>query len=199
MFISSSRVYSIKNLENLLSQKKIINKVIKTKKTIDTNFNVLKPKSIYGFSKLASELLIQEFSYAFGIKYIINRCGVISGPWQFGVEDQGFMSLWMRKHIMKSNLKYKGYGGYGHQVRDVLHIDDFCELLAIQIKKINKINNLTFNVGGGSKNVISLFQLTKLCKKITGNKIKIKSDLKTSIYDIPYYVSNNKKIGRAHV
>lgn len=64
---------------------------------------------------------------------------------------------------MKNNLKYKGYGGHGHQVRDVLHIDDLCQLLEIQIKKINKINNLIFNVGGGPKNAISLLQLTKFC------------------------------------
>jgi len=194
IFISSSRVYSIKNLEDLVKNKNNISKKIRIKNKIDTNFDVMNPKSIYGFSKLASELLIQEFSYAFGIKYLINRCGVLSGPWQFGVEDQGFMSLWMRKHIMKNNLKYKGYGGHGHQVRDVLHIDDLCQLLEIQIKKINKINNLIFNVGGGPKNAISLLQLTKFCQKITGNIIKIKSDVKTSIYDIPYYVSNNNKV-----
>ena len=83
----------------------------------------------------------------FGIKYLINRCGVLSGPWQFGVEDQGFVSLWIRSHINKNSLKYKGYGGYGQQVRDILHIDDFCELLLLQIKKFDKIYNNTFNVG----------------------------------------------------
>ena len=75
--------------------KKIIKNKVKLKKKIDENFNVLKPKSIYGFTKLASEMLIEEFSYAFGLKYIINRCGVISGPLQFGRQDQGFVSLWI--------------------------------------------------------------------------------------------------------
>ena len=165
IFISSSRVYSINDLNNLVNNKKILNNEIKLKKKIDEDFNVLNPRSIYGFSKLASELLIQEFSYAFGIKYLINRCGVLSGPWQYGVEDQGFMSLWMRKHISKGKLKYKGFGGYGNQVRDVLHIDDLCRLLIIQIKKITKVNNLIFNVGGGLKNAISLVQLNKICQK----------------------------------
>jgi CDP-paratose 2-epimerase len=196
LFISSSRVYSINSLKNLIDNKKILRKKIKIKKKIDTNFNVLDVKSIYGFSKLASELLIQEFSYVFGIKYLINRCGVLSGPWQFGVEDQGFVSLWIRSHINKNSLKYKGYGGYGQQVRDILHIDDFCKLLLLQIKKFDKIYNNTFNVGGSLKNAISLFELTKFCQIITGNKIKIAINPKTSIYDIPYYVTNNKKVSR---
>ena len=196
LFISTSRVYSINSLKNLINNKKILRKKIKIKKKIDTNFNVLDAKSIYGFSKLASELLIQEFSYVFGIKYLINRCGVLSGPWQFGVEDQGFVSLWIRSHINKNSLKYKGYGGYGQQVRDILHIDDFCELLLLQIKKFDKIYNNTFNVGGSLKNAISLFELTKFCQIITGNKIKIAINPKTSIYDIPYYVTNNKKVSR---
>ena len=48
--------------------------------------------SIYGVTKLSSELFIKKFSYAFGLKYIINRFGVVSGPLQFGKEDQGFVS-----------------------------------------------------------------------------------------------------------
>ena len=70
----------------------------------------------------------------------------------------------------------------------------FRSLLIIQIKKITKVNNLIFNVGGGLKNAISLVQLNKICQKITGNKIKIIISPKTSIYDIPYYVTNNKKV-----
>lgn len=69
-----------------------------------------------------------------------------------------------------------------------------CELILEQINKIDKINNKIFNVGGGIKNSISLKQLTSKVQKITKNNIKIGRKLKTSIYDIPYYVTNNKKI-----
>ena len=48
-------------------------------------------------------MFIEEFSYAFKIKYIINRCSVISGPLQFGKQDQGFVSLWVWKHLIKKN------------------------------------------------------------------------------------------------
>ena len=63
----------------------------------------------------------------------------------------------------------------------------------LQIKKIGSINNLTINAGGGKKNSVSLKNLTKICQKITSNKIKIFSNKKTSNYDIPYYVTNNSQ------
>ena len=62
------------------------------------------------------------------------------------------------------------------------------------MKKINSIYNLTLNVGGGRKSFTSLKNLTKLCQKITSNKIKIFSKKTTSEYDIPYYVTNNSKV-----
>ena len=193
LFLSSSRVFSIDKLNRLVKSKIIKNK-LKIKKKINEDFDTQDPKSIYGFTKLASEMLIKEFSYAFNLKYIINRCGVISGPLQFGKQDQGFISLWLWMHLNKKELSYIGYGGKGNQVRDVLHISDLCDLVYLQIKKIKLINNKTFNVGGGNKSYTSLRNLTKICQNITGNRIKISSKSKTSIYDIPFYISDNSKV-----
>ena len=161
---------------------------------INENFKIDGPKSIYGFTKFASEQLIEEFSYAFGLNYIINRCGVISGPLQFGKQDQGFVSLWVWNHISKKNLKYIGYGGTGLQTRDVLHIDDLTNLIYLQIKRFPKIYNKVFSVGGSTKSYTNLKNLTKICEKITRTKIKFKKIKKTSIYDIPYFITDNRKI-----
>ena len=95
-------------------------------------------------------------------------------------------------------MSYIGFGGYGNQIRDVLHINDLCTLIYAQIKKIDKINNRLFTVGGSTKNSISLKKLTKICEKITKNKIKFKKVVKTSIYDIPYYVSDNHLIAKTY-
>ena len=190
IFISSSRVNSIIEINNIIG-KKNLKKKIKINKRINENFDTLKPKSLYGFTKLASELLIEEFSYAFGLKYIINRCGVISGPMQFGKQDQGFVSLWVWKHILNKNLKYIGFGGHGNQVRDVLHIDDLVSLINLQIKKLNKIYNKKICVGGSKKSNTSLKNLSSICQKITGNKLKYTKIKKTSIYDIPYFITDN--------
>ena len=195
IFLSSSRVYSI-NLLNKLKNK--INKNINKKFLMNKNLSTGGPKSIYGFTKLSSEDLIKEFSYLFKIKYIINRLGVISGPWQFGKQDQGFVSLWLWNHLNKKKLNYIGYGGKGNQVRDVLHIEDVCNLIYKQIKVLKKKHNLLVNIGGGLSNAISLKELTKKCEKMTGNKIKLGSNKLTSDYDIPYFVMDNKKVSKLY-
>ena len=197
IFLSSSRVYSINNL-NKLVKNKIIKNHLRVKKKIKEDFDTQRPKSIYGFTKLSSEMLIEEFSFAFGLKYIINRCGVISGPLQFGKQDQGFLSLWLWRHLNIKKLSYIGYGGFGNQIRDVLHINDLCNLILIQISKFRKINNQTFNVGGGKKSNISLKKLTQICQKITGKKIHIYKSPLTSAYDIPYFIADNSKITKTY-
>ena len=197
IFLSSSRVYSIQNLRNLI--KKInLSKPIIIKKTINETFESSSASSLYGFTKLASEKLIREFSFTSGIKFIINRFGVISGPWQFGKQDQGFVTLWIAKHMFKKKLSYIGFGGHGNQVRDVIHISDVCEIIYYQIKHINKKFNETYNVGGGIKNAISLKNLTTKCQNLTGNKINISKKKRTSKFDIPYYVTDNSKISKIY-
>ena len=193
IFLSSSRVYSIKKLREILKKSKIY-KPLNIKKTINENFETSDPSSLYGFTKLASEKLIKEIFYNRNLKYIINRFGVIAGPWQFGKEDQGFASLWVAKHFFNRKLKYIGFGGRGHQIRDLIHIDDVCNIISLQIRKLKKVHNDTFNIGGGIKNAISLKNLTIKCEKLTKNKISFKKIANTSIYDIPYFVTDNKKI-----
>ncbi len=190
IFLSTSRVYSIKKI---LDKAKNINKK-KYYFKINENFSKESPISLYGFTKLSSEKLIEEYSFSDNIKYIINRFGVVSGPWQFGKQDQGFISLWLWRFINKKKLNYIGFGGLGNQVRDVIHVTDVCELILEQIKKIKKINNKIFNVGGGLNNMISLNELTVKSRQITKNNIHIGKIAKTSNYDIPYYVTDNRKI-----
>jgi CDP-paratose 2-epimerase len=197
IFISSSRVNSITQISKFFKKKDLKQKLM-IKRKINEQFQTLKPKSIYGFTKHASEMLIEEFSFAFGVKYLINRCGVISGPMQFGKQDQGFVSLWIWHHLIKKNLKYIGFGGHGNQIRDVLHIDDLIDLLKKQLKFFNKINNQTFCIGGSSTSYTSLKNLTKLCQKITKNRIKFNKIKETSIYDIPYFITDNSKAIRAY-
>ena len=188
IFLSSSRVYSIDKLLKLKKGNYLINE----------KFDTTGPKSIYGFCKLSSEHLVREFSFLYKIKYLITRFGLIAGPWQFGKQDQGVVSLWVWRHINKKKLSYIGFGGKGSQVRDVIHISDVCKLISLQIKKIESINNFTMNAGGGRLNAVSLKNLTKICQKITSHKIKISSKKTTSEYDIPYYVTDNSKVKKLY-
>ena len=102
IYLSSSRVYAMKNLFKL-----------KKNSSVREDFNVENSKSIYGFTKLSSELLIKEYSYLHNIKYIINRVALVSGPWQFAKQDQGFVSLWVWRHLNHLKLSYIGFGGTG--------------------------------------------------------------------------------------
>ena len=197
IFLSSSRVYSIHELRkftknlNIKKPQKIIRKV-------NENFKTTSASSLYGFTKIASEKLIKEFFFKSNLKYIINRFGVIAGPWQFGKQDQGFVPLWVARHYFKKNLSYIGFGGHGYQVRDTLHINDVCDIIYLQIRKLKLINNQTFNIGGSLKSYVSLKSLTKKCEKLTNNKIKFKKIPKTSIFDIPYYISDNRKVKKTY-
>ena len=197
IFLSSSRVYSIEKLKKLVG-KNILKNPLRVKKVINEKFSTFSASSLYGFTKFASEKLIQEMFFKKKLKFIINRFGVIAGPWQFGKQDQGFVPLWIARHFLKKKLSYIGFGGNGHQVRDILHIDDACEIILKQIKNFKKINNEVFNIGGGIKNAVSLKKLTYKCEKITGNKINLKRISKTSNYDIPYYVSDNTKVNKIY-
>jgi len=193
IFLSSSRVYSIPALNKLVKNQNL-KKNITNKKAINEKFETSLASSLYGYTKLSSEKLIREFSFVNNTNYIINRFGVIAGPWQFGKQDQGFVSMWIARHIFKMKLSYIGFGGYGNQIRDVIHIDDVCRLIHLQILQIKKKFNNTFNVGGGFKNAISLKQLTAKCQKLTNHKINIGKQKKTSIFDIPIYITDNTKI-----
>ena len=198
IFLSSSRAYSINSLNKLNKNKNIIKNPLKIRKSIGLKFDTSSPKTLYGFTKLASEDLIREFSYANNIKYIVNRCGVITGPWQMGKVDQGFVSFFVWNILNKRNIKFIGYGGHGYQERDLLHIDDLNQLIKKQIKKFNKLYNKSYSVGGGIKNLISLKLLKNKIEKVTGNKIKSIPVNRTSIYDIPYFLTEIKAVKKLY-
>ena len=185
IFISSSRIYPLTE-----SNKKFR---LKNNSWFNEKTNTNGIKTLYGFTKYASELLIKEYSYIFNIKYIINRSGIITGPLQFGKVEQGLISLWLWRHLNNLKLDYIGYGGKGSQVRDILYVNDFSLLIKKQILAFSKINNQLFCIGGGKNNSLSLKQLTKRCQGITKNHPQIGSVKQTSKYDIPFFISSNKK------
>lgn len=202
IFLSTSRVYPIKTLSELkyeenstrfsFSDIQEINGV--SEKGISEKFPMDGSRSLYGATKLAAELLIQEYNELLGLKTVINRCGVIAGPWQMGKIDQGFVALWVAKHFFKQKLSYIGYGGKGKQVRDILHVDDLFDLINYQIHNFEKINGQLFNIGGGIDISVSLLEMTKICEEITGNKIQIDSIPETRIADVPIYYTDCSKV-----
>ena len=199
IFLSTSRVYSIPCINKIritetphrfeIDEIQEIDGV--AKEGISEIFPVIQGyRSLYGSTKLASELLIKEFEQSFGLQTVINRCGVISGPYQMGKIDQGVAVLWVAKHYWKKPLQYIGYGGEGKQVRDILHIDDLSILISWQIEHFQSVAGETYNVGGGARNSISLREMTSLCEEVVDSKIEIGSQSQSRPGDIPIYISD---------
>lgn len=152
------------------------------------------PRTLYGATKLCSELILKEYVDMYGLKGVVNRCGVLTGPWQMGKVDQGVIVLWVAMHHYKKALNYIGYGGTGKQVRDILHVHDLYRLLDIEIMDINRHSGETYNVGGGREVSVSLQELTMLCRKHTGNVIPINCVPEDRIGDIRIYLTDNDKV-----
>ncbi len=194
IFLSTSRVYPYDKINELDITETESRFKWKNFKGVSESFSLDGVRTLYGATKLAGELFIREYAEIYGFKSVINRFGVIAGQWQFGKVDQGVFTLWMLAHFFKRELKYIGFGGKGKQVRDLLHVDDVCKLIDWEISNINKINNKVFNAGGGEEISLSLLETTRLCEEITGNKIKITSDINTRPGDLKIYITDNKKI-----
>lgn len=202
IFLSTSRIYPINNLSKisyiegdsrfLISKNQTLSGI--SEQGISEDFPLNGARSFYGTSKLSAELLIQEYVEFYGLNAIINRCGVITGPWQMGKVDQGVVVLWLAKHFWKKELSYIGFGGEGKQVRDILHIDDLYRLIQLQLKDFKTFNGEIFNAGGGLDVSISLKELTEICEELTGNKITIHSVKENRAADIPIYITDNSKI-----
>lgn len=205
IFLSTSRVYPIEALCRIKLVEAGARFEIDTKQAlpgisargISEEFPLAGARSLYGASKLASELFIEEYGAQYDLSMLVNRFGVIAGPWQMGKIDQGVITLWVARHVFEKPLSYIGFGGTGKQVRDVLHIDDVCELIALQIDRLESLRGELFNVGGGRPVSVSLAELTALCRAATGKSIAIAAVPENRAADVPLYVTDNGKIEAA--
>ncbi len=206
LFISTSRVYSIASLraiklEEQSSRFEIVPNQIQSgvsPEGVREDFPTNSARSFYGATKLASEMLIQEYHESYGLEALINRCGVIAGPGQFGKPDQGVFTLWVAAHCFGAPLQYTGFGGTGKQVRDLLHPADFVSLVQSQFTDGRRWDCGIFNVGGGRAGSTSLRELTEVCRTVTGREISIKEVSATAPYDVPVYWTDNSRVSAAY-
>ena len=88
-----------------------------------------------------------------------------------GKVDQGVFTFWLLHHHFERPLTYIGYGGDGHQVRDLLHVDDLVELIDAQLGDPAGWDGFVGNVGGGREVSLSLLETTAICRELTGNEV----------------------------
>jgi len=180
LFLSTSRVYPVARLESHPWREEETRFAWAdqgvpgiSSRGVSEEVDLRGPRSLYGFTKLAAEQLIEEYRETYGLRAVVNRCGVIAGPWQFGKVDQGVIALWVMAHHFRRPLQFIGYGGQGKQVRDALHVEDVCDLIVTQLQDFPAWDGWAGNVAGGVENSVSLCELTRLCEDITGHQIPI--------------------------
>jgi CDP-paratose 2-epimerase len=198
VFLSTSRVYPVAALNavsytesetrfDLAAEQAVAGVSVEG---ISESFPLEGARTLYGTTKLSAELLIAEYASAFGLRAVIDRCGVIAGPWQMGKVDQGVFTYWLLNHHLGRELDYIGYGGRGKQVRDLLHVDDLIALIGEQLQGPEHWAGVTANVGGGRACSLSLLETTELCRELTGNEVSIEPAAETRPGDVPIYISD---------
>lgn len=206
VLLSTSRVYSIAPLASLevtpLNHAfiPVLDSAVPPKGLtphgIDEEFPTLAPISLYGATKLASEAMALEYGETFDFPVFINRCGVLAGEGQFGRADQGIFAYWINAWLRKRPLKYIGFGGLGHQVRDCLHPQDLMPALMQQFAapKIS-LGDRIANFSGGAASATSLRQLSDWCSTHLGSH-PVTSDSTPRAFDLPWVVLNSAKAKR---
>jgi CDP-paratose 2-epimerase len=153
-------------------------------------------RTLYGATKLAAELLVTEYAETFGLATVIDRCGVVAGPWQMGKVDQGVFTHWMASFYFRRPLSYIGFGGAGKQVRDLLHVLDLADLIDDQLQRPEHWAGAIVNVGGGRSVSLSLRETSGLCRELTGNDLAIEADDQNRPGDVRIYISDCEALGR---
>ena len=111
--------------------------------------------SPYGCSKGAADQYVSDYYRIYGIPTIVFRQSCIYGPRQFGIEDQGWIAWFIIAATLKKAITIYGDG---KQVRDVLYIDDLVDLFEVAVRKVEVAKGKVYNVGGGRKNILSVWR-----------------------------------------
>jgi CDP-paratose 2-epimerase len=149
--------------------------------------------SLFGASKVAADVMVQEYGRYFGMPTCCLRGGCLTGPNHSGVELHGFLS-----YLVKCNLEgreYKVFGYKGKQVRDNIHSEDVARFIEafIDAPRIAEV----YNIGGGRSNSCSILEAFQLAEKFSGKKQMFTYVEENRIGDHICYISNLSKM-KAH-
>lgn len=123
----------------------------------------------YGCSKGAGDEYVIDYARIFGLNTIVFRQSGIYGPHQFGIEDQGWLAWFCNALLFDKPVTIYGNG---KQVRDVLYIDDLIEAFDLAFKNIKKTKGKAYNIGGGAKFSLSIWELFEILEKLSGKKFR---------------------------
>jgi CDP-paratose 2-epimerase len=124
----------------------------------------------YGCSKGVADQYVLDYARSYDLPTAVLRMSCIYGPRQFGTEDQGWVA-----HFLIRALKGEPISIYGNgkQVRDILHVSDAVAAYRAVLASIDRVKGRAFNLGGGSRNSVSLLSVVLEIERIMGGKISL--------------------------
>ena len=149
--------------------------------------------SVFGASKVAADVMVQEYGRYFGMPTCCLRGGCLTGPNHSGVELHGFISYLVRCNL--EEREYTVFGYQGKQVRDNIHSHDVAAFIAAFLEAPREAE--IYNLGGGYENSVSVLEAFSLIESISGKPMKYAYDERNRIGDHICYYSNLDKM-KAH-
>ena len=195
VFTSTNKVYGDTPNFLPLEEKKLRYEIKKShkffKKGIDETMSIdHTTHSIFGASKAAADLLVQEYGRYFNLKTVTFRGGCLTGENHSGAQLHGFLSFLIKSII--NNKNYSVFGYKGKQVRDNIHSIDVVSAFDEFIKKPLQ-GGKVYNLGGGRENSCSILEAIKMIEEISGKKSKYKILNKNRIGDHIWWISDNSE------
>jgi CDP-paratose 2-epimerase len=126
--------------------------------------------SPYGCSKGAADQYVRDYARIYGLRTVVFRQSCIYGYRQFGVEDQGWVAWFTIRSVQGRPVTIFGDG---HQVRDVLFVDDLLDAYAAAVARIDRAAGRVYNVGGGPANTLSLRELVLELQALNGRPLEV--------------------------
>ena len=154
---------------------------------IDTSMSIdASMHSLFGVSKTAADLMVQEYGRYFGLPTVSFRCGCITGPNHAGAMLHGFLSYLMRCAV--TGRKYTVFGYGGKQVRDNIHSSDLAR--AFLAFHHAPLPGAVYNIGGGRPSSCSLLEAIELCERIAGRELDWTLDEQARAGDHRWWISD---------
>jgi CDP-paratose 2-epimerase len=145
--------------------------------------------SVFGASKVAADVMVQEYGKYFDMKTVVFRGGCLTGPNHSGTKLHGFLSYLMQCAV--TGTEYTIFGYKGKQVRDNIHSYDLVNMFWYLYQNPKK--GEVYNAGGSRYSNCSMQEAIEICERITGKKMKHKYVEENRIGDHIWYISDVSK------
>ena len=187
IFLSSNKVYgNLRQLDLVELPRRF--QLANLSNGFDEHTN-LDPIGGYSISKYVTDSYVREYGQRYSMPVVSLRQSAVYGPYQNPRTDQGWVSFFTESYVRKEEVTLRGKG---KQVRDILHVNDFCQLI-LRLLEIDLPNGESFNTGGGIESSLSILELFDLLNSFDDHYMRYKTGI-MSDDDQPYFVSDNSKI-----